>query len=987
MRKQFCRSTLIACGFVFLSSSLVFAEDEKPEKGQTIKPAEVKLDRPVDFDEDILPILEEKCIACHNLADAENDLSLEDVPSILKGGKAGPAVVAKDPDKSLLYNVIARTGKPAMPPLPNSIGAEVFTPEELGLLRLWITEGAQAGGGGTMEEIQWRPLPSGLNPIYSVTLSADGQFAACGRANRIVVYHLPSQQQIAELTDPALLDIQFDGKPMYQPGASHRDFVRSLAFNDDGTLLASGGYRTVKLWQRPRDVVKLNIETAAPDAVAVSPDGKWLATGAADKSVKLFNLADGSPGAVLNGAGDRITSVLFSADSSKVIASSLDKTIRLWNVADAAAAGQITSPAAVNDIALNKDGTQIISADADNMIRVWPVPADASAAVTAAAKEIKGHEKPVTAVALITPAGEKLLSGSDDGTVRVWNLADGKQLQSMAHAAPVTEVAVRSDGGRFVSTGGNSAKLWNPADAKLVAELKGEYRSARVVAQRTADESIAKSLLAGAKKEIEAREKTVTKTAEAQTKAKTAQEEAAKKIPDAQAAAKKAADAKAANDKKVADAQAAVKAAEEAKKTAEDKAAADKAIADATAALKAAQAEQKKTDKAAKDTAAAAKKVVDTDAAAKKAFASAERASQRAVKKLEEAKAAHADLDVAHKAAEKTLAEATAAGAALVKGVRGAVFSADNKTLITVSDNNTVQTWNAESGTALESFHGHQGPVTAVALTATGDILSASADNTIKVWDRNPSWKIVGRLGASADEPLNVSQSPFADRILALDFSSDGSKLATGGGEPSRSGELMIWDVAKQTPLKTFVDAHSDTVFGVEFSRDGRYLLSGAADKFAKIFDVESGKPFKSFEGHTHHVLGVAWRADGLIFASAGADNAIKVWDVTSGEQKRTIGGYSKQVTSLHFIGLGSNIVSSGGDKTVRYHKTDNGQNFRSFSGGTDYMYSADATADETVVVAGGEDGVLRIWNGADGKVIINFDPPKPPADNSQAKK
>lgn len=987
MRKQFCRSTLIACGFVILSSSLLFAEDKKPEQGQPIKPAEVKLDRPVDFDEDILPILEEKCIACHNLADAENDLSLEDVPSILKGGKGGPAVVAKDPDKSLLYNVVARSGEPAMPPLPNSVDAEVFTPQELGLLRLWISDGAQAGGGGAMEEIQWRPLPTGLNPIYSVTLSADGQFAACGRANRIVVYHLPSQQQIAELTDPTLLDVQFDGKPMYQPGASHRDFVRSLAFNDDGTLLASGGYRTVKLWQRPRDVVKLNIETAAPDAVAVSPDGKWLATGGADKSIKLFNLADGTPGAVLNGAGDRITGVLFSADSSKVFAASLDKTIRIWNVADAAAVGQITSPSAVNSIVLNKDGTQIISADADNTIRVWPVPADANAPVTAAALEIKGHEKPVTAIALITPAGDKILSGSEDGTVRVWNLADGKQLQSMAHGAPVTGVAVRPDGGRFASTGGTSTKLWNPADAKLVAELKGEYRSARIVAQRTADETVAKSLLTGAQKNIEARQKTVTTTTEAQTKAKTAQEEAAKKVPDAQTAAKTATDAKAANDKKVADAQAAVKAAEEAKKTAEDKAAADKVIADATVALKAAQAEQAKTDKAATAATAAAKKATDAAAAAVKAFASAERASQRAAKKLEEAKAAHAAFGVAHKASEKSLADATAAGAILVKGVRGAVFSADNKTLITVGDNNAVQTWNAENGTALESFNVHQGPTTAVALTATGDIVSASADNTVKVWDHNPSWKIVGRLGASADAPLDVSQSPFADRILALDFSSDGSKLATGGGEPSRSGELMIWDVAKQAPLNTFVDAHSDTVFGVEFSRDGRYLLSGAADKFAKIFDVESGKPVKSFEGHTHHVLDVAWRADGLIFASAGADNAIKVWDVTSGEQKRTIAGYKKQVTSLHFVGLGSNIVSSGGDKTVRYHKTDNGQNFRSFAGGTDYMYSADATDDETVVVAGGEDGVLRIWNGSDGKVIINFDPPKPAADNTQAKK
>ena len=158
----------------------------------------------------------------------------------------------------------------------------------------------------------------------------------------------------------------------------------------------------------------------------------------------------------------------------------------------------------------------------------------------------------------------------------------------------------------------------------------------------------------------------------------------------------------------------------------------------------------------------------------------------------------------------------------------------------------------------------------------------------------------------------------------------------------------MIWDVVKKSLVKEFKDAHSDTIFGAEFSRDGKQLLSGAADKFVKIFDIATGKHVRSFEGHTHHVLDVSWKADGTSIASAGADNVIKVWNVDTGEQRRTIGGYSKQVTSLRFVGIGENLISCGGDKSVRYHKAGNGQNYRSFSGGTDFMYAAASSRSES---------------------------------------
>ena len=140
--------------------------------------------------------------------------------------------------------------------------------------------------------------------------------------------------------------------------------------------------------------------------------------------------------------------------------------------------------------------------------------------------------------------------------------------------------------------------------------------------------------------------------------------------------------------------------------------------------------------------------------------------------------------------------------------------------------------------------------------------------------------------------------------MLALDFSADGKYLATGGGDPSREGELLIWDVEKNSLFRKIEDAHSDTIQAVKFSRDGKYLLTGSADKFAKIFEVASGKLVRSFEGHAHHVMGVAWKADQSQIATAGADNVIKIWDSRTGDQRRTIAGYAKQVSSVEFLGF-----------------------------------------------------------------------------------
>jgi len=118
--------------------------------------------------------------------------------------------------------------------------------------------------------------------------------------------------------------------------------------------------------------------------------------------------------------------------------------------------------------------------------------------------------------------------------------------------------------------------------------------------------------------------------------------------------------------------------------------------------------------------------------------------------------------------------------------------------------------------------------------------------------------------------------------------------------------------------MQSFTNVHSDAVFGLDFSADGKYLASSAADKFVKVLDLATGKVVKTFEGHTHHVLGVSWKRDGRTLASAGADNVIKVWDFVTGERKKTIEGFGKEVTSISFVGITDQTLASSGDDQIR---------------------------------------------------------------------
>jgi WD40 repeat protein/nitrous oxidase accessory protein NosD len=257
----------------------------------------------------------------------------------------------------------------------------------------------------------------------------------------------------------------------------HTNWVNSVAFSPDGRLLASGSRDyTIKLWEVATGSLVRTLEghTNWVNSVAFSPDGRLLASGSSDRTIKLWEVASGSLVRTLSGHTSDVNSVAFSPDGRLLASGSDDRTIKLWEVATGSLVRTLTGhEGSVRSVAFSPDGRLLASGSWDDTIKLWEV---ASGSLV---RTLSGHTSDVNSVAF-SPDGRLLASGSSDRTIKLWEVASGSLVRSLSgHTDLVRSVAFSPDG-RLLASGGckggdvdDRIQLWDVSSGQRLSLFQG----------------------------------------------------------------------------------------------------------------------------------------------------------------------------------------------------------------------------------------------------------------------------------------------------------------------------------------------------------------------------------------------------------------------------------------------------------------------------------------------------------------------------------
>ncbi|WP_433186423.1 caspase, EACC1-associated type [Actinoallomurus sp. CA-150999] len=259
----------------------------------------------------------------------------------------------------------------------------------------------------------------------------------------------------------------------------HKNGVMSVAFSPDGKTLATGSFDdTVRLWNVATGHTTATFYSGQYNAVlsvAFSPDGKTFATGSEDKTVRLWNVATGHAAITFSSADSTVNSVAFSPNGKTLATGSGAETYgtaNLWNVATGQIAATVTGDyAPVHSVAFSPNGKTLATGSEDKTARLSNV---ATGRTTAT---LTGHKDAVSSVAF-SPDGKTLATGSVDGTVRLWNVATGHTTGTLTgHGDYAVSAVAFSPDGKTLATGGgkfdDAVRLWDVATGHTTATLTG----------------------------------------------------------------------------------------------------------------------------------------------------------------------------------------------------------------------------------------------------------------------------------------------------------------------------------------------------------------------------------------------------------------------------------------------------------------------------------------------------------------------------------
>ncbi|HMF12828.1 MAG TPA: serine/threonine-protein kinase, partial [Gemmataceae bacterium] len=591
----------------------------------------------------------------------------------------------------------------------------------------------------------------------------------------------------------------------------HADSVLAVAFSPDGSRIASGSAdRTVKVWDRhsQREVFTLSGHAAAVTAVAFSPNGRQLASGSADGNVCVWDVIRGEQVLTWQGHAAAVTGLAFDPDGKRLASTGREESssgeLKLWDAGKGIALASKTWHAPLAAVAFSPGGRRLVTAGEDALSSANPIAWDvATLEPVGSFKQQAKRMGPSTSVAF-SADGHSLAAGSPAGFVRVWDGETAREFLSPTQAS-VSGVAFGGSDGRYVlaASADNTVRAWATSTGTTAFTLRGHRGGVTSVACSSDGACLASGSLDRMVKlwDIGRREDDLTlRASERYT-----------------------------------------------------------SIAFSPAGTYLASAPR---DKA----------VLIWDTTTGKPVARL-RSLPESVNGLTFS-ADGAQLACSGSDGMVRIREVPSGRKTLeLKGHDGPVhavaFRPDGARLASAGDDGTVRIWEVQSGLGEQCLRGHAGAVHAMAFSPDGGRLaSAGKDGVVRLW------------GAGAGQE-RLALDDHAGPVYAVAFSADGRRLATAGQDEI----VRVWDAATGELLQS-LRGHVGAVRGLAYGPGGR-LASAGDDRAVRLWDP-AGRELLALRGHKDVVCAVAFSLDGNRLASAGDDRTIKVWDGTPLEEAST---------------------------------------------------------------------------------------------------